>query len=100
MCPVKSEGGLTPGTSEEREQATDAGLSDTLQRPKGDMPPGRKGQLGSAKKVYTVQSGDTLQKIAKTVYGDAARWKEIYQANRDLISDPNMIQVGQELTIP
>jgi nucleoid-associated protein YgaU len=50
--------------------------------------------------VYVVQAGDSLSKIAKQVYGDAGRWKEIFEANRDKIKDPNIIHVGQELVIP
>jgi nucleoid-associated protein YgaU len=94
------DGELTPGTEEEQERAIDAGWSDSLQKPGSDMPSERKGKLGTAEKTYTVQSGDTLAKIAQTVYGDGARWKEIFEANRDQISDPDTIQVGQELTIP
>ena len=100
MSPEKMEGGLTPGTEEERERAIDGGLADSLSKPEGDVPSGRKGRLGSAQKTYTVQPGDTMQKIAQAVYGDGARWREIFEANRDKISDPNMIQVGQELVIP
>lgn len=52
-------------------------------------------------KTYTVQDGDTLSVIAKKFYGDAAEHQKIYDANKDLIgSDPDMIKVGQELTIP
>ncbi|MDQ4122769.1 MAG: LysM peptidoglycan-binding domain-containing protein [Acidobacteriota bacterium] len=50
--------------------------------------------------TYTVQSGDSLWKIAKNHYGDGARYMEIFYANRDKIRDPDMIQVGQELVIP
>ena len=49
---------------------------------------------------YTVKGGDTLSKIAKEHYGDAAQWKRIFEANRGTISDPDKIQVGQQLTIP
>lgn len=51
-------------------------------------------------KTYTVQAGDTLGKIAQKVYGDAGRWKEIFEANKDTIKNPDLIQVGQELKIP
>jgi len=51
-------------------------------------------------KTYTVQSGDTLSAIAEAHYGDASRWPEIFEANRDQIDDPNLIRVGQELRIP
>lgn len=50
--------------------------------------------------TYTVQSGDTLSKIAKHFYGDANEYMRIFYANRDQLDDPNKIQVGQELTIP
>ena len=49
---------------------------------------------------YTVQSGDTLSKIAKEFYGDSGQYARIYEANRDKLNDPNDIKVGQELTIP
>lgn len=51
-------------------------------------------------KTYVVQAGDTLSKISQAVYGDPARWKEIYEANKSVIPNPNVIQVGLELKIP
>jgi nucleoid-associated protein YgaU len=51
-------------------------------------------------KKYTVQKGDNLSKIAKHFYGDANMWKEIFEANKDQIKDPDMIHPGQELKIP
>lgn len=50
--------------------------------------------------TYTVQKGDTLQKIAKKIYGDKKYWSLIYNANRDKIRSANLIYVGQVLTIP
>ncbi|CAN5420603.1 peptidoglycan-binding protein LysM [soil metagenome] len=49
---------------------------------------------------YTVKSGDTLSKIAKEKYGDSGRYMDIFNANKDILSDPDKIQVGQELQIP
>ena len=49
---------------------------------------------------YTVQSGDTLSKISKQFYGDAARYMKIYEANRDQLKDPDKIKPGQVLKIP
>ena len=49
-------------------------------------------------KTYTVKSGDTLSKIAKEFYGDAGKYMEIANANN--ISNPDKINVGQELIIP
>lgn len=51
-------------------------------------------------KKYVVVAGDTLSAIAKKVYGDPDRWKEIFEANKDTVKDPNAIRVGQELLIP
>lgn len=50
--------------------------------------------------TYTVKSGDSLSKIAKQQYGDAGQWKRIFEANKDLIKDPDLIHPGQELKIP
>lgn len=54
----------------------------------------------AAPKIYVVKSGDSLSKIAKELLGDAARWPEIFELNKDKISDPNLIYVGQELRLP
>jgi len=54
-----------------------------------------------APETYTVVAGDTLPSIANEVYGDANRWTAIYDANRATIgNDPNLIQIGEQLTIP
>jgi nucleoid-associated protein YgaU len=54
----------------------------------------------AAAQSYTVVAGDTLSKIAKKFFGSANRWHEIFDANRDQISNPDMIRVGQVLKIP
>lgn len=51
-------------------------------------------------RMYTVQSGDTLSKIAKQMYGNANDYMKIFEANRPLLSDPDKIYVGQVLRIP
>ena len=51
-------------------------------------------------RTYVVKAGDSLSKIAKEALGDASRWKEIFEANKDQIKDPNQIHPGQELRIP
>ena len=51
----------------------------------------------AASTTYTVQSGDSLSKIGSN-YG--VSWQQIFEANRDLLDDPDKIQPGQELTIP
>jgi nucleoid-associated protein YgaU len=50
--------------------------------------------------VHTVVSGDTLSKIAKVHLDNANRYMEIFNLNKDILSDPNKIQVGQQLKIP
>lgn len=49
---------------------------------------------------YTVESGDTLSAIAEKFYGDANQYPRIFEANRDQLDNPDMIQVGQTLRIP
>lgn len=49
---------------------------------------------------YTVVKGDTLGKISKHFYGEAGKYMQIFNANKNILSDPDEIEVGQELTIP
>lgn len=49
--------------------------------------------------IYKVIAGDTLSKIAKRYYGDANQYPRIFEANRDQLSDPDKIRVGQELKL-
>jgi len=51
-------------------------------------------------KTYTVVAGDSLSKIAKKLYGDANKWKRIFEANKDIIKNPDLIKPGQTLKIP
>lgn len=58
----------------------------------------------SAEKVgeqtYTVEKGDTLSAIAKRHYGQASAWKHIFEANRDVLDDPDRILPGQQIKLP
>jgi len=56
--------------------------------------------VSTAGKRYTVVSGDSLSRIAKREYGDANEWHRIFEANRDIIKDPDLIHPGQSLAIP
>jgi nucleoid-associated protein YgaU len=49
---------------------------------------------------YTVQSGDTLGKIAKHFYEEPKKYTQIFEANTDILDHPDKIEVGQVLTIP
>ena len=62
--------------------------------------PAPSAQPSAATRTYTVVSGDSLSKIAKREYGDAQQWRKIYDANRDQISNPDLIHPGQVLKIP
>lgn len=55
---------------------------------------------GQQSRMYTVQPGDSLSKIAREFYGNANDYMKIFNANRDKLKDPNRIQPGQELVIP
>ena len=49
---------------------------------------------------YVVRKGDTLSKIAEQFYGDPTLYPRIFDANRDVLVDPNRIKPGQRLRIP
>lgn len=49
---------------------------------------------------HTVKSGESLSKIAKHYYGDMMKYKQIFEANRSILDNPDQIEVGQELIIP
>jgi nucleoid-associated protein YgaU len=49
---------------------------------------------------HIVVAGDTLGHLAQKYYGKASAYMKIFEANRDILSDPNLIKVGQKLKIP
>ncbi len=55
---------------------------------------------GQSSRRYTVKAGDSLSKISREFYGDAGEYMKIFEANRNVLQDPNKIQPGQELVIP
>lgn len=74
-------------------------------------PPSKKADFGNVEsgvettapvdmQTYTVAKGDSLSKIAKHFYGNANSWRQIFEANRDQISNPDLIHPGQTLKIP
>ena len=70
----------------------------TMDNPEVAAGPTAGGEQGIGNKTYIVKSGDTLSKISKDFYGDAGKYMDIAKAND--ISDPDHINVGQELIIP
>jgi nucleoid-associated protein YgaU len=49
---------------------------------------------------HVVEKGDTLSKIAETYYGDKMLYPKIFEANRNILKDPDHIKPGQKLLIP
>ena len=49
---------------------------------------------------YTVVSGDSLWKIASKHYGDGNKWQALFEANREVIQDPDLIYPGQQIRVP
>ena len=49
---------------------------------------------------YTIVSGDSLSKIAKAHYGNAMDYPKIFEANKEVIKDPDLIYPGQKIRIP
>ena len=58
------------------------------------------GDAYDATQWYEVKKGDTLSKIAKEIYGDPSLYPKIFEANKDRLRDPDLIQVGQKLRLP
>jgi nucleoid-associated protein YgaU len=63
-------------------------------------PPAATKAPAAAARTYTVKAGDTLSKIAKEYLGEAGAYPKIFEANRDVLSDPDKIKPGQVLRIP
>jgi Uncharacterized protein containing LysM domain len=55
---------------------------------------------GSESTFILVEKGDTLWGIAQRAYGNGARYTEIFEANREVVEDPDLIFPGQKLRIP
>jgi LysM repeat protein len=55
---------------------------------------------GQNQRHYTVKPGDTLSKISREFYGDPGQFTKIFNANRNILKDPNSISPGQDLVIP
>ncbi len=53
-----------------------------------------------AAQYHVVEKGDTLWKIAESIYGDGSLYKKIFEANKDILKNPDQINVGQKLRIP
>jgi len=66
----------------------------------GAAAPEAQATAAASGRTYTVQSGDTLWKIADEMYGNGSKYMKIFEANSDLLEHPDRIFPGQELSIP
>ena len=80
-----------------------SGMFGKKNEPKADFSDVRSGSSTSAPandRKYVVVKGDSLSKIAQREYGDSKQWTRIFEANRDIITDPDLIHPGQVLRLP
>ncbi len=80
-------------------EATERAAAEAAERAAAEREAAERAAAEAARR-HTVVRGDCLWCIAEDRWGDGARWKEIYEANRDQIEDPDLIYPGQILTIP
>ena len=94
--------GLFDKDPEKKDKSGDKPKADfsNVQGGSSSTAPRSRGEADVEVRRYTVVSGYSLSKIAKREYGDAHKWRQIYEANRDQIKDPDLIHPGQVLTIP
>ncbi|TVR51283.1 MAG: LysM peptidoglycan-binding domain-containing protein [Puniceicoccaceae bacterium] len=91
--PTTTVAGPPPRAEAERTPPPPANARVETQRP-------RNPDTATTTRRYVVQPGDTLYRISVHVYGNGNRWQEIFEANRDVIRDPQALRVGAELRIP
>jgi hypothetical protein len=57
-------------------------------------------QSSQEERIYTVVAGDTLSHISGKVFGTTTRWREIFEANRDVLPNENSLRIGMQLRVP
>ena len=75
-------------------------FSDVVSGSSSTAPSSTGSAAGGGERYYVVVKGDSLSKISKMFYGDANHWKRIFDANRDVIRNADLIQPGWKLRIP
>lgn len=75
-------------------------FSDVRSGGSSTAPSSRVGPAAGDARIHVVVKGDSLSKIAQRVYGDAQQWRRIYEANRDIVQNPDLIYPGQKLRLP
>jgi nucleoid-associated protein YgaU len=87
-----------PGTFQQQGQQRTGSMVDLEN--KNTSASGQNDPTAIAPQYYEIKKGDTLSAIAKREYGDAAKWRTIYEANKDQIKNPDLIHPGQKIKIP
>ncbi len=77
-----------------------AGIATVDDRMIVEAPEGAETTTVDESQFYEVQKGDYLSKIAKKVYGDPMKYPAIFEANKPMLKDPDLIYPGQVLRIP
>ena len=90
--PAKEKAVLMAGNVEGVERVEAEGVSVPPPPPAEPPPP--------PVQYYVIESGDTLYGIAKNFYGNGMKYPEIFEANREVIEDPDKIYPGQKIRIP
>jgi nucleoid-associated protein YgaU len=90
------------GAVERPARAAPPPVSEPDQPPPGDVPVDERlsPTTGDVPVTYVVEAGDTLIKIARKVYNNESRWRDIYAANRHQLAQPGLIRVGMRLELP
>jgi len=91
---------LGPGQVRALKQANEGRAAASLQVGDKILVPVPSAESTPPPSVYVVQPGDVLGSISLSVYGTSKKWRQIFDANRDVLSDANSLKVGQRLRIP
>jgi nucleoid-associated protein YgaU len=65
-----------------------------------DQTPIDQTQTIKSQKFHIVAKGETLGSISSKYYGSSGKWKKIYENNRNIIKDPNVLKPGTKLMLP
>lgn len=84
----------------ERVRTTASAAAAPAPAPRAAESPRERERANPRVRRYTVQSGDTLTRISTEVYGTMHRWRDIYEANRDILPNENSLRIGMVLEIP
>ena len=91
--------GNVEGVGQVDDQMKTKSISEKVREALDDRAEAAAAQAASSK-FYTVVSGDSLSKIAKEFYGDPMKYPDIFEANKPMLKDPDLIYPGQVLRIP